>query len=501
MKENRRWQPRTGVVGVAGGAVMALLAGSALALTAVPAAASAAASASASASASAASGSHGSHGGSHGHGTTLTVRRGGPQGTVPFVAARRGEAVVTLESQAPGVSWGTQGSESAVVSAYVDGRYASDLVVPSDQPISRSFSLGHLTAGKHQLRFRFAADRSPKGARSVKLGKVAVRVYGEHTDMGLVLRNAPVLYGRNLAALGTPFQSSTTDTPAFEYHEVLPATTPGHKVLQYSVIWSNEDGGTDSQALMARWGRTTDIEWAYSVEVDAQGEPVADTGIYQAANHQTLKFAGTYEGDRPRLETCTSNNNLCDTVDDPMRFSLAPTQSLPTGQPREYMMDTNPWLYPVMAQEMTREGKIESPTSADTPTLGDQRTYLYLAVAHTASPSADAGNVGLSVGVRLKGDPKLYRSDHSTASWSITREGTAATTVELPVGTTPDDVEEIVALRTPVLETGASLTVSRITRAFFLQDDYLPGTSFIDWTGSTTLTQATPEATLWTTDS
>jgi hypothetical protein len=489
MKDTRRSRPRTGTARLGSRVAVALLAGSTLGLT-VP-------------TAGAATGTHTyrhtqTRTPTPTHSPTVTVRRGGPERTVSFVARRSGEAVVTLESQAPGVSWGTAGSESAVVSAYVDGRYATDLVIPSDQPISRSFSLGHLSRAPHRLTFRFAGDRSPRGAAVAELGAVAVQVYGENTDMGLVLRNAPVLHGRNLSDLGDQFQSSTTDTPAFEYHEVLPARTPGHKVLQYTVVWSNEDGGTDSPALMARWGRTTDIEWAYRVEVDATGTPVAGTGVYQAANHQTLAFAGTYEGSRPRLETCTSNNNLCDTVDDPMRFSLAPTQELPAGRPREYMMDTNPWLYPVMAQEMTREGKIESPSDPDTPELGDQRTYLYLAVSHSATPSADAGNVGLSVGVRLKGDPKLYRSDHAIAASSITREGPAATTVELPTGTRPSDIAEVVALRTPVVETGASLTVTRITRAFFLQQDYLPGASFIDWTGAAPLTEQAPTATLWT---
>ncbi|CAG6397718.1 hypothetical protein NMG29_00870 [Streptomyces cocklensis] len=484
MKDIRRSRPRTGVMGLAGGAAMALLAGPVLGLAASPAAAAP--------QTGSGSAAHG-----QGHAPEVTVRRGGPARTVPFVVRGSGEAVVTLESQAPGVSWGTAGSESAVVSAYVDGRYATDIVIPADQPISRSFSLGRLDRGPHRLEFRFAADRSPQGARSARLGAVAVQVYGENTDMGLILRNAPVYYGRNLPGLGSAFQSATTDAPLYSYHEVLPAKTPGHRILQYTVIWTNEDGGTNSPALMARWGRTTDIEWAYDVEVDAEGTPVPGTGVYQAANHQTLVFAGAYEGNRPRLETCTSNNNLCDTVDDPMRFSPAPVQELPAGQPREHMMDVNPWLYPVMAQEMAREGKIESPSDPATPQLGDQRTYLYLAVAHTATPSTDAGSVGLSIGVRLKGDPTLYRSNHVDPTWSITREGTAATTVELPAGTTQSDIAQIVALRTPVAETGASLTVTAVTRAFFLQQDYLPSGSFADWTGSAVLTPDAPEATLW----
>ena len=37
------------------------------------------------------------------------------------------------------------------------------------------------------------------------------------------------------------------------------------------MIWSNEDGGTNTPALMARWGRTTDIEWIYRVVLDRAG--------------------------------------------------------------------------------------------------------------------------------------------------------------------------------------------------------------------------------------
>jgi hypothetical protein len=430
-------------------------------------------------------------------GHTVTLRRGGHDRTVPFLARRTGEATVSLDSSAPGVSWAAKGSESAVVSAYVDGRYVTDIVIPSDRPIERSFALGRITAGPHALRLHFAADRSPAGATSARVGGVSVTVARDGGLDALVLRHAPVLYGRNIPALGDRFQSSTTDTPLLAYHEVLPAQTPGHRILQYTVIWSNEDGGTDSPALMARWGRTTDIEWAYRVEVDEHGDRVPGTAVYQAPNHQTLQFAGAYEGDRPLLETCTSNNNLCDTVDDPMRFSLSPQEALPEGQPREHAMDTNPWTYPVMAQEMLREGKIESPSDPATPALGDQRTYLYLAVAHTATPTAQTGNVGLSIGVRLKSGGTVYRSDHSIPTSSITRDGTAATTIELPAGTTPADIAEITALRTPVTETGATLNVTRITRAFFLGADYLPQPSFVDWTGSVTLTQQAPSAPLW----
>ena len=53
-------------------------------------------------------------------------------------------------------------------------------------------------------------------------------------------------------------------------------------------------------------------------------------------------------------------------------------------------------------------------------------------------PNKLAG-VGLSVDVRLAGDPTTYSSDHQSSDWSVNRDVPAATTVELPVGTTPAD--------------------------------------------------------------
>lgn len=482
MNDNGRSQRRTSSTArLSRGMVAALLAASTVGLVSATAAADP---------------SH-SHRDTSGFASSVTVKRGAHARKLPFVAHRSGEAVLTLASQAPGASWQTKGSESAVVSVHVDDRYVTDIVIPSDQATTRSFTIGQLKAGHHTLWLEFAADRSPRGVSSARLSRIAVNVHDENSDEGLVLRHSPVLYGRNVPALGSQFQSATTDTPLISYHEVLPATTPGHKILQYTIVWSNEDGGTDSPALMARWGRTTDIEWAYSVEVDAKGRAVPGTGIYQAPNHETLKFAGTFEGERPLLETCTSNNNMCDQVDDPMRFSLSALEALPTGEAREHQMDVNPWTYPVMAQEMLREGQIESPSDATTVQVGDQRSYLYIGVAHTATPTAHSIAVGLAIGVRLKGDDTLYTSHHGIPTSSVNRDGTAATTVELPAGTQPSDIAEVVALRTPIVETGATLEVTKISRAFFLNEDYLPGPSFLDWSGSQTLTPQTPSAVLW----
>ena len=92
--------------------------------------------------------------------------------------------------------------------------------------------------------------------------------------------------------------------------------------------------------------------------------------------------------------------------------------------------------------------------------------------------------------VRLKGRPTTYTSNHDIAFWTINRDGPAATTVELPRGTTARDVASISVRRVPlVTDNGATLTVTAIDRAFFLRRNYLPRPSFVHWHGSTMLTR------------
>jgi hypothetical protein len=430
----------------------------------------------------------------------VTVVDRGHDRTITFRTSRAGEALADLTAAAPGVSWAVKGHESAVLSLFVDGRYVTDDVVPAAFPITRSFALGHLNAGHHRLRLHLATDRSA-GTR-VRVTETAFHAVPAGSAGYTDLAHAPVLYGRGGADWGGPFQNAYTDTPLVAWHEDVPATVPGHRLLTYSYIWSNEDGGTSTPQLMARWGRTTDIEWIYQVEVDAHGRRVPGTAVFQAPNHVTQPFAGTYEGDHPLLQTCTLNNNICDTVDDPMRFSLSTTQGLDaTTQAREQVMDRNPWTYWVAAAESRREGKVQAdPPTTSTTYIADPRDYLYLVVRkQTVNPPNDVNWVGLSIGVRLKGDPVLYRSDHLFADRSIQRDLPAATTVQLPPGTVPSDIAEIIGIRVPAtaVDTGATIKVQAINRAFFLGRDDQPGTSFVSGPTPATLTRENPTATLW----
>jgi hypothetical protein len=430
---------------------------------------------------------------------TINLHRGGHARTFTFSAGHAGEALIGFTASAPGVSWAKKGAESAVVAIDVDGRHVTDLVVPSSDPTPRSLALGHVGRGRHKVTLRFAKGSAP-AARRVRLARPNVRMPAADQ---LVLRYAPVVVGRTGWPLGDPYQNATTDTPLIAWHETRPAATPGHQIIEYSVVWSNEDGGTDTPALMARWGRTTDIEWIYRVEVDAKGDRVDGTGVYQAPAHQTLKFTGKYEAGHPVLQTCTQNNNMCDfvTPNSPLRFMPDVTATRPADRTREYVMDRQPWTYRVMAQEMLREGKIENPSDPATTAVGDQRTYLYVEFAKTTGAATGTGSVpGVALGVRLKSDPsRLYRSDHDQPTWAIDRDGPVATTVELPAGTTASDVASVEAIRRPtgLGDDGAPATVTSINRGFFLDASYLPQPSFLSWKGSVTVTPQDPSRVLW----
>ncbi len=420
-----------------------------------------------------------------------------------------GEVLVDITAEAPGVSWQQTGAESAVMKISVDGAYVTDDVVMESTPVTRAFDLGTVQAGRHVVRLHFDPKASAANATVVFVDRIRFKTVRSGTRAFVELSHSPVLYGRNVANVPPgetgPYQNAVTDSPLVAWHEDTPSTRAGagrgERHLTYSIVWSNEDGGTSTPALMARWGRTTDIEWIYQVDVDAQGRTVAGTAAFQSPGHGTEPFAGRYRGDHPLLETCTLNNNVCDTVDDPMRFALSTAEGLDAStRAREQVMDANPWTYRVMAQEQRREGKVVSaPDPAQTTFIADPDDYVYLVVRkQTLAPNNGIFWVGVAIGVRLHGDPTLYRSDKGVhPDWSLQRDAPAATTIELPPGTQASDIAEIDAIRVAFgPDTGAAVHVNGVNRAFFLRADR-PTRSFLSGPASLTLTATSPVAAIY----
>jgi hypothetical protein len=419
-----------------------------------------------------------------------------------------GEARLALTAAAPGTDWGTTGRESAVVTVFVDGRYSQDVVLfAGAQRFTYDVALGPLARGRHRVTVAFNRAKSPPGARRAKVTRLRPSLAARDD---LAARYAPILYGRDLPEIPGRYENNTTDVPLLAYHTIA-SGADGSTTIEYTVIWSNEDGGTNTPALMARWGRTTDIEWIYRVVLDRDGRIVSEH--YQAPNHETKPFGGAKEGLHPLLVNVTSNNNL-EQVTDPAastgyRFFLAATDTLPAARAREAVMDANPWTYQISAEEIAREGELEPAPSPDTPAVSDQRNYVFAEVDKDTSypaPPASGTWVGTALAVKLRGGDRWYTSHHDVPDWSIQRDDPAATTVELPPGSTSADVEAIKAVAVPVAKTSDppapapsdyTIHVRRLNRGFMLDDTFLPQPSFLQWEGDAVLTPAQPEAVIW----
>ena len=429
-----------------------------------------------------------------------------------FVAKKGGEALLDLTASAPGTDWGKTGSESAVVTVTLDGKYNQDVVLfAGEQSFTYKLALGTVSAGRHTVEVAFNPVKSPAGATGAQIHNLSTRVVSAKDPALLAYKYSPILYGRDLPEIPGQYENNYTDVPLLTYHTVSTDPASGNITIEYTVIWSNEDGGTNTPALMARWGRSTDIEWIYRVTLNPQGNIVSE--FYQAPNHATLPFTGVKEGNHPLLQTATSNNNLTQVTDTALssgyRFFMDPSQTLPDNRAREVVMDENPWSYQIMAKELVREGKIEANPKPSTPEVSDQRNYLYIEIDKDttyATPPASGNWVGTAVAVKLQGDHRWYTSNHDIPDWSIQRDIPAATTVELPPGTTTNDIESIKVFAVPVDSNPNDATpapndytihFTDINRAFFLDSNYLPGSSFIDWSGDVVLTPQNPEAIVW----
>src|SRR5262245_10247902 len=176
-----------------------------------------------------------------------------------FALARDGEAVATIAAGCAGCDWAVEGREAAMLSIAVDGAYSQHLLLTRGAaPAEYRIMLGALTAGTHRLSIERDSERSAKGAGAVTFGRIDVQVFPPDAPEFAWLSRAPILRARP----GTVEHFS--DPPLVMYAEKDVAGESGsHYQLQYTVIFTNEDGGTPTDRLMATWGRTTDIEFIY----------------------------------------------------------------------------------------------------------------------------------------------------------------------------------------------------------------------------------------------
>ena len=373
--------------------------------------------------------------------TQVAAMRTGSERLKPLVTevlnlAQDMEVGLEIEARSPGASWARKGAEAAALMIYVDGSYNQDLLLWAGDESSRySVLLGRLPRGKHTVSVSLNPARSAAGARVAEVKSLhplllalALSTPGMEEDK-LALAHAPVLYARANTI------DRFTDIPLMMYYEIL--REPGADMtVRYTVVFTNEDGGTQTAALMARWGRATDIEWVY--EFRMRGQKIVEEN-YQGVEHETKSFKGSRTGgNHPLLAVASDNNNFSDLACSAVRFAPLPVRANLERATRESMMDTDPKTYRVMSEELLRENRI-SDTRVDINTIADPREYLYI------EATSEQDGATLAFDVKLKGQSRIFASDLGEPRLRIDRSGYFRTAVRLPRDVLPASVESITA--------------------------------------------------------
>jgi hypothetical protein len=250
------------------------------------------------------------------------------------------------------------------------------------------------------------------------------------------------------------------------------------------VIFSNEDGGTPADRLMATWGRTTDIEYIYSVEVDSTGAILTED--MQGPKHEILPFKGKREGRHPLLWVSTENNMVLDHGATAVRYAPAPVLAELKDVSREQVMDANAWTYEVMTKELVREGKIVADAPTGQGTIPDVRRYVFV------EGCGEAGNNAIAVSVNV--DDKWLSSDRGVTEYRIVRDGCFRVAIPLPGTASARDVRAVRVQAFPRKDKPAN-TPSRFTRlntVFSLNERFAPGPRMVRWEGEAVLQPGGP---------
>jgi hypothetical protein len=398
--------------------------------------------------------------------------------THSFTAVADGEAVATITAACRECDWGTAGREAVVLELQLDGRYSQHLFLTRTEAAEYRVLLGPVSPGSHTLALR-RDPRLSAPAGEAEITAVSIEVVPEGTPEHLVLSYAPILYARPDTV------GRFTDVPLLMWVESEHAA--GKRSFRYSVIFSHEDGGTPTDRLMATWGRATDIEFIYGVDLDEDGRILNEE--YQGPKHEILPFKGQKLGAHPLLWVVTINNMMRDRGETDVRQALAPIPFELDDVAREVVMDAHPWTYAVMAREIGREGRIGADAPGGQGLIPDPRRFAYLEACGELTDAAIAFDVGVESG----DDLQWHATDRGVSEFRIVRSGCFRAAAPLPAGTGADRIARVRlrAYTRPPRQGEAALPpdagrvrLDRLNTVFLLDDDYRPGAPLLRWKGT-----------------
>jgi CheY-like chemotaxis protein len=371
------------------------------------------------------------------------------------------EVVAELDIVAPSADWGRAGREGVLATITIDeSKKIHQMVFGGSDRLKYPVFLGELAAGAHTVKVERHLDYSARGVQ-LQIHDVKFRQLKATDADYAVVANAPVIHAR-ANTIG-----KFTDVPLMAYAEKL-----GDGSIQYTVIFSNEDGGTSTRALMARWGRVTDIEYVYQVWPDKAGRPVR--AQIQTRNHKDVPYMGKREAHHPLLTVVTDNNMVSEDAPTAVRYQPAPVVVEMGQASREKVMDEHPFTYLISSRELEREGKLRSFGTVEGTKISAPENYLVVEMRVTNKDARVATLVKI-------GEDNFYRSSNiHIYDMGIERNGWVRTAIELPPATQGTQVAEIgfECLPDPKATTAGTCRVDAIGKMFFLNARQQPDANF-----------------------
>jgi hypothetical protein len=400
-----------------------------------------------------------------------------PFSDATFTASADAELIARITVDCDTCAWDKAGSEALVLAITLDDRAPVHLPVVRSGNAEYRVLLGTVGAGRHtatvmeEPNLTAASLRGQRKFYVIEVDQIPVTA-PDYQALSL----APFVHARPDTV------GRFTDVPLLMWYQ-SELTARGTR-YRYSVVFSNEDGGTPADRLMATWGRTTDIEYVYSVEIDPNDTILSED--MQGPKHEILPFTGKREGTHPLLWVSTENNMVLDHGTTTVRYAPAPVAVDLQDASREVVMDANPWTYEVMTKELIREGKIVADAPAGQGTIPDPRRYVFL------EGCGDAGHNALAVAVQVNN--QWVSSDRGMTEYRIVRDGCFRAAIPLPGTLSAGDVRAVRVQAFPRKDkpTNTPSRFTRLNRVFSLDEQFQPGDDVLRWTGTAVLRPGGP---------
>jgi hypothetical protein len=230
-------------------------------------------------------------------------------------------------------------------------------------------------------------------------------------------RKLALIHSPFIAVRGDQQHNPFTDIPLDLAYSIVDLPHSSHKRIRYTVYFSDEDSissteGTDSQ--MAKYGRRTDIEWVYEVELNEDLEVVNrhyQGGYVMGIGHRSLQFQGEFlpDSQHPILYDIADHNVFSDRSpygDTPFSldgYHFAPTHEISYPLAREWLLFKQPWMLRVSDEELKREQKLSNASTDFLYVLVDGKLINGSLIGQIAVPETGISKASGKPGLRSLG--------------------------------------------------------------------------------------------------